>query len=69
MLLNKLCSAEQPPRLVDLERLYHSCRLNREVTRETLKNLQQLWSGTTNEGLEFVCLLVNTILTAILWLF
>eukprot|EP00455_Lapot_gusevi_P010655 TRINITY_DN14828_c0_g1_i3.p1 TRINITY_DN14828_c0_g1~~TRINITY_DN14828_c0_g1_i3.p1 ORF type:complete len:487 (+),score=115.40 TRINITY_DN14828_c0_g1_i3:66-1526(+) len=47
--LGSLTDENAPQRLLDLERLYHSCRLNKEVTKETLKALQHLWGNSNSE--------------------
>eukprot|EP01006_Ploeotia_vitrea_P038006 TRINITY_DN66192_c7_g1_i1.p1 TRINITY_DN66192_c7_g1~~TRINITY_DN66192_c7_g1_i1.p1 ORF type:complete len:607 (+),score=364.69 TRINITY_DN66192_c7_g1_i1:242-1822(+) len=56
---------EHAIKAVDLERLYHSCRLNSEVTRETLSMLQQVWDDApkdTEEVLLNVLMVVERLL-------
>jgi hypothetical protein len=47
-LIEKLTSESKAQLLVDVERLFHSCRLNKEVTKETLSQLQRAWDDTTS---------------------
>jgi hypothetical protein len=43
LLIKRLTTEHQPQRLIDMERLYHSCRLEQEVTLEATSLLNNLW--------------------------
>ncbi len=38
-----------PQKVYDMERLFHSCRLNKETVRETMGILKRMWIDTTSE--------------------
>ncbi|KNE63726.1 hypothetical protein AMAG_08813 [Allomyces macrogynus ATCC 38327] len=47
--LRKLTQEREPQALYDLELLYHSCRIEAEVTKETLHHLRVLWHQSQSE--------------------
>lgn len=48
--LSKLTAGgNKPQTLFDLERLYHSCRLNKEVTKEAFVHLRHRWNEAKDE--------------------
>jgi len=47
--IKNLTQEEKPQSIYDMERLFHSCRLNKEVTRETVACLKRLWVETMSE--------------------
>jgi hypothetical protein len=47
-LLAKLTTEHTPQLIVDVERLFHSCRLNKAVTKATLQQLQKTWEKESN---------------------
>jgi hypothetical protein len=50
IVLSKLTAGgNKPQTLFDLERLYHSCRLNKEVTKEAFVHLRHRWNEAKDE--------------------
>jgi hypothetical protein len=47
--LRRLTQEHEPQAIYDLERLYHSCRLESEVTKETLTHMRVLWHNSPSE--------------------
>lgn len=43
-ILNDLIKTSRSMRIIDMERLYHSCRLNKLVLKETVESLRSMWS-------------------------
>ncbi|KAJ3409834.1 hypothetical protein HDV05_004187 [Chytridiales sp. JEL 0842] len=43
VVIDALTAENQPQRIVDIERLFHSCRLEREVTKEAMLLLRKAW--------------------------
>ena len=63
-LLNKLLRSNRKPlNMYDLELLYHSCRLNDSVCKETFRRLTQLWGNTDSDVLRLKLLEVVERLT------
>lgn len=48
-LVRRLTIARRRPALMDMERLFHSCRLSEEVTRETIAELRRVWRNSHTE--------------------
>jgi hypothetical protein len=59
-IIHQLTDEQLPQNIVDMERLYHSCRLNPEVTAETLTVVKRLWANSKNK--EIVRLKLLTII-------
>lgn len=47
--LQKMLTGSKPQSLYDLERLYHSCRLNHEVTKEAIVHIRHHWNDAKDE--------------------
>ncbi|KAG9391643.1 hypothetical protein J8273_6408 [Carpediemonas membranifera] len=47
--LQNLTSGQRHQEMSDMERLYHSCRLNESVTKETITQLRRLWRKAQTE--------------------
>ena len=47
--IDYLTAENKPESHFDMERLFHSCRLNEEVTKETRKTLQSIWKDAVTE--------------------
>ncbi|KAI9189819.1 hypothetical protein H9P43_001252 [Blastocladiella emersonii ATCC 22665] len=61
--LRKLTQEREPQTLFDVERLYHSCRQEVEVTKETLHHLRLIWHNSQSEGVRMkVLALVDRLL-------
>ncbi|KAJ3337081.1 hypothetical protein HDU93_001654 [Gonapodya sp. JEL0774] len=47
--MKDLTSENRPQSIFEMERLFHSCRLEPEVTKETIYNLRRIWHNTRSE--------------------
>ncbi|KAJ3160039.1 hypothetical protein HK101_000972 [Irineochytrium annulatum] len=47
--IDALTSEGQPQRIVDMERLFHSCRVEIEVTKEAVYLLRKIWHQSQSE--------------------
>jgi hypothetical protein len=48
-LIKSLTTEHQPQRLIDMERLFHSCRLEQEVTIEATSLLKNMWNDIKSD--------------------
>ncbi|KXS12894.1 hypothetical protein M427DRAFT_390468 [Gonapodya prolifera JEL478] len=48
-IMKDLTAENKPQSVFDMERLFHSCRLEPEVTKETIYNLRRIWHNTRSE--------------------
>ncbi|KAI9336210.1 hypothetical protein DFJ73DRAFT_850702 [Zopfochytrium polystomum] len=58
VIVDALTTENQPQRIVDLERLFHSCRLETEVTKEAMLLLRKAWHMTQSEQVQIKILTV-----------
>ncbi|KAJ3108563.1 hypothetical protein HDU97_000845 [Phlyctochytrium planicorne] len=56
--IDALTSESQPQRIVDMERLFHSCRIEIEVTKEAIFLLRKIWHTTQSEHVKLKVLSV-----------
>ncbi|KAI8926408.1 hypothetical protein BC831DRAFT_456580 [Entophlyctis helioformis] len=49
-LIAALTAEYQPQQIVDMERLFHSCRIEPEVTKEAILLLRRIWIDSPSEG-------------------
>ncbi|ORZ39445.1 hypothetical protein BCR44DRAFT_110117, partial [Catenaria anguillulae PL171] len=56
--LRKLTQEREPQTLYDIERLYHSCRQEVEVTKETLHHLRLIWHNSPSEAVRMKVLAI-----------
>ncbi|KAI8831241.1 hypothetical protein BC829DRAFT_409797 [Chytridium lagenaria] len=56
--IEALTSDNQPQRIVDMERLFHSCRIEIEVTKEAIFLLRKTWHTTQSESVKLKVLSV-----------
>eukprot|EP00002_Diphylleia_rotans_P030625 TRINITY_DN6309_c0_g1_i4.p1 TRINITY_DN6309_c0_g1~~TRINITY_DN6309_c0_g1_i4.p1 ORF type:complete len:498 (-),score=116.61 TRINITY_DN6309_c0_g1_i4:207-1700(-) len=57
-IIDNLIAEGKPQSIFDMERLFHSCRLNEEVTKETLTAIRRSWDDATNETVRIKILTV-----------
>lgn len=56
--IDRLTDPQKDQMLPDLERLFHSCRLNKEVFEEAVDRLKKKWKSTKHESVRLKILLV-----------
>ncbi|KAJ3218902.1 hypothetical protein HDU67_003541 [Dinochytrium kinnereticum] len=56
--IQALTSENQPQRIVDMERLFHSCRIEVEVTKEAIFLLRKTWHTSQSENVKLKVLSV-----------
>jgi len=57
-LLFHLTDENKPQRILEIERLYHSCRMESEVTKETIYFLRKRWHETFSERVRVKILII-----------
>ena len=57
-ILSALTVEHAPQKILDMERVYHSCRLEKEVTKETLMILKKIWYNSLSEAVKMKVLSV-----------
>ncbi|ORX82127.1 hypothetical protein BCR32DRAFT_244381 [Anaeromyces robustus] len=56
--LNRLTHESKPQRILEIERLFHSCRMESEVTKETIYYLRKRWHETYSERVRVKILII-----------
>jgi len=57
-LLHRLTHEDKPQRILEIERLFHSCRMESEVTKETIYFLRKRWHETFSERVRVKILII-----------
>ncbi|KAL2911807.1 Serine/threonine-protein kinase tousled-like 2 [Polyrhizophydium stewartii] len=57
-IITNLTAEYQPQQVVDMERLFHSCRIEPEVTKETIIILRHLWADSPPEATQIKILAI-----------
>jgi hypothetical protein len=56
--MGRLTNSARPQSMYDIERVYHSCRLNAEVTKEAIIHLRHRWNEAKDESVRKKVLMV-----------